>query len=161
YKVRVAKGTPKFLPIRVHLTDQFTSPPKAFDIKSPKLLCNPVDKRGEGIKHTDRHLACYRVTPTIGEPVHSPLIVLYRNNQFGPDRADTKKEDLLCLPSQATLPGATTTTTTATIGTSTTTTLPFCGTTWNTGGFPVGVAVDGSGNVYVGDYGSNRIEKFT
>src|SRR5437773_3992887 len=62
-----------------------------------------------------------------------------------------------------------TSTTTSPSGT-TSTTVPLCGTfltTWGSSGtgdgqfdFPFGVATDGSGNVYVADYGNDRIQKF-
>src|SRR5437899_10989156 len=62
-----------------------------------------------------------------------------------------------------------TSTTTSPSGT-TSTTVPLCGpflTTWRSSGtgdgqfdFPFGVATDGSGNVYVADYGNDRIQKF-
>jgi streptogramin lyase len=66
---------------------------------------------------------------------------------------------------------STTTTTTSTTTSTTTTTIPFCGqflTKWGTQGSgngqfqsAIGVAVDGSGNVFVSDFTNNRIQKFT
>jgi tripartite motif-containing protein 71 len=65
----------------------------------------------------------------------------------------------------------TTTTTTTVVTTTTTTTTLACGifvTKWGSFGSgdgqfntPEGVAVDGSGNVFVADYGNDRIQKFT
>jgi cysteine-rich repeat protein len=100
YKVGVTPGTPG-LPkgLQVAVADQFTAPPKVLDVKKPRLLCNPVDKNGEGIRNPARHLVCYKVKPAEGQPPHLPRIGVFVTGQFGPEQLSTKKEDLLCIPS--------------------------------------------------------------
>jgi cysteine-rich repeat protein len=97
YKVRVHSGTPKFEPTTVTVEDQFISPAKSFEVKKPALLCAPVDKNGEGIKHALVHQLCYKVKPA--PPKHVTQLGLHLADQFGLERLDTKKEDLFCVPS--------------------------------------------------------------
>jgi hypothetical protein len=100
YKVKVTAGTPKFPKgVTASVTDQFTSPPKVFNVRKPKHLCNPVDKNGEGIKNASAHLVCYQVKGASGQPKHSRRSV-FTNNQFGPGAMVTIKESELCVPSQ-------------------------------------------------------------
>jgi hypothetical protein len=47
---------------------------------------------------------CYRVKPLLGQPAHVPRINLGVSNQFGDERVSTRKENLLCIPSQEILP---------------------------------------------------------
>jgi len=106
YKVKVTEGTPEFEPIQVTLADQFED--KLFDVKQPKRLCNPVEKRVGGevteIKNFDNHLMCYKVKRAEDEPKHEKVKAIHINNQFGPLQLDTKKEAELCVPSTKTLP---------------------------------------------------------
>jgi hypothetical protein len=100
YRVRVAPGSPPFpKDLQVTLEDQFETPAKLYDVKKPRLLCNPVDKNGEGIKKPDGHLACYRVRPASGEPKHVRRVGVSTADQFVIHKIDTKKEELLCVPS--------------------------------------------------------------
>jgi cysteine-rich repeat protein len=98
YKVKVTPGTPKFQARQASVVDQFNQP-KTFDVKKPTRLCNPVDKNDEHIQQPDAHLMCYQVTPAAGQSKHNPVLGLFVNNQFGPERLDTIKEEELCLPS--------------------------------------------------------------
>jgi concanavalin A-like lectin/glucanase superfamily protein len=99
YKVTLSPGE-KFQTIRaVAVADQFNSTPKLFDLKKPTRLCTPVDKNDEGIKNRENHLMCYQVEAAKRQP---PFVVaddIFVNNQFGPGRLDTLKEDELCVPS--------------------------------------------------------------
>jgi len=106
YKVKVTRGSPKFVPILgVAVDDQFiTDPGKLFDLKKPTRLCNPVDKNGEGIKNPAAHLMCYQAKPARGEPKHQKVLGIHVNNQFGPEQLDTVKEEELCVPSIKILP---------------------------------------------------------
>jgi hypothetical protein len=98
YDVKVVKGAPTpHKGQKIVLTDQFAAA-RSFDIKKPATLCNPVDKNGEGIKANARHLLCYAVKASKKQPKHGKQIGLYLNNQFGPGRLDTKKEEAVCLP---------------------------------------------------------------
>jgi hypothetical protein len=98
YKVRVTRGTPKF-PKGVQATvgDQFNAPPKVFDVKTPKHLCNPVNKNGEGFKTPMEHFVCYQVKGAKGQPKHVKRGV-FTNNQFGPGAMLTLREAELCVP---------------------------------------------------------------
>ncbi len=68
-----------FKEVPVELKDQFASY-RALVIR-PVMLCNPVDKNGEGIKDPDRHLVCYqiRADPAGGVP---PAYDVNTSNQF-------------------------------------------------------------------------------
>ena len=104
YKIKVTSGTPRF-PKGVQATvgDQFTSPPKVFDVKKPRHLCNPVDKNGEGVKNADAHLVCYQVKGAKGQPKHVRRVGVHTNDQFGPQILGTIKETEVCVPSIKTL----------------------------------------------------------
>jgi len=113
YTVRVTPGTPRFKPVlNVPVRDQFTNPPKLYDITKPTRLCTPVlDKEHPAGTHTlannpDAHLMCYvaklsRTSPT--QAKHVPVKAMFVNNQFGPGRLDTVRPDELCVPSTKTL----------------------------------------------------------
>jgi hypothetical protein len=104
YKVKEDKAS-EFTPIGdVLLKDQFIEAqlggePKLFDLKKPTRLCNPVEKNGEEIKHPVNHLVCYKAALVQRQPKHTPVPGLFVNNQFGPERIDTIKEEELCVPS--------------------------------------------------------------
>src|SRR5204863_3770683 len=102
YKIKVTSGTPRF-PKGVQATvgDQFTSPPKVFDVKKPRHLCNPVEKNGEPRKNVDAHLVCHQVKVAKGQPKHVRRNA-FVNNQFGPETMTTIKERELCVPSVST-----------------------------------------------------------
>jgi hypothetical protein len=87
----------------VTVKDQFTDQSKAFEMKAPTRLCNPVNKDGEGIQDPDNHLLCYPVKPVKGEPVHVKRSGVNLDNQFGSLVLDTVKEEDLCVPTQKTL----------------------------------------------------------
>jgi hypothetical protein len=99
YGVSVPSGAPTpYKGVEIMLQDQFTGTPRRFSLKKPRLLCNAVDKNGEGIKNEDGHLLCYKVKPAKGELKHQKRVGVYVANQFGGLQLDTKKEDLLCMP---------------------------------------------------------------
>lgn len=106
YKVKIMKGASKFPKgVQASVADQFTDPAKLFDIKKPTRLCTPVSKNGEQIKNPERHLVCYRAKPAKGQPKHQKRFGVFVNNQFGPGKIDSIKEDELCLPSTKILLG--------------------------------------------------------
>ena len=99
YRIRVTGGTP--LPAanrKVDVSDQFTQPAKIITLKKPRHLCVPVDKNGEGIKNPAAHLLCYKASPARGEPKHLPRVGLFVNNQLGPLRLNTRRENEFCVP---------------------------------------------------------------
>jgi hypothetical protein len=100
YRVRVTPGTP--LPAqdrKVSMSDQFTSPAKLLTLRKPRHLCLPVDKNGEGIKNPQANLLCYAARRARGEPKHLRREGVFVNNQFGPLRVNTIKEQEFCIPS--------------------------------------------------------------
>jgi hypothetical protein len=101
YTVEVTPGTPVFTAILgVSVGDQLIDPPKFFNLERPTRLCTPVDKNGEGIKSAAAHLMCYQAKAAGGQPEHVKVLGIHVNNQFGPERLDTVREDELCVPSE-------------------------------------------------------------
>ena len=77
--------------IRVNLKDQFGEDDRIMG--EVMLLCNPVDKNGEGIGLEEQHLVCYRVHPD-QEPIRDVDV----EHQFGKERIRVGDSELLCLP---------------------------------------------------------------
>lgn len=70
-------------------------------VLDPFLLCNPVDKNGEGILNVDDHLVCYFVTPP-GEPLDVEIPIA---DQIYPEVDIAVFEPFaLCVPSKKELP---------------------------------------------------------
>jgi hypothetical protein len=98
YKVR---AIPRFDSRVVTLGDQFET--KETVVIKPKLLCNPVDKNGEGILNPEGHLVCYTIKDADGQPKFS-LVDLEMEDQFSDDtlvlfRGECRKSSVLCVPS--------------------------------------------------------------
>jgi hypothetical protein len=91
-------AVPQFFPSLtfINLEDQF-GPQTVIPLEAPgTLLCNPVDKDGEGIPMPQEHLACYPLG--FPDPVNQ-LVAL--DNQFGTFiNVAAGTPDLFCLPSQ-------------------------------------------------------------
>ncbi len=97
YDVKVAEGEPKLAPFEVDLSDQFGETAKI--VKKTNLVCNPVDKNGEGVLNPEVHLTCYVVKDAEGEPEFERRLVSV-DNQFGEDQMlEVKKPKILCVPS--------------------------------------------------------------
>src|SRR5262249_9706513 len=101
YKVEVTPGTARFPEGTTALVgDQFTSPAKALDVLRPSHLCTPVDLNGSGIKHPLLNPLCYKVRASKVSRKDILQIGLHLNNPLvGVGRADTQKEESLCVPS--------------------------------------------------------------
>jgi len=100
YRVEIDKNAPlQFVPLQVTLFDPNFNAEKLFDVIKPKMLCNPVDKDGEGIKNPENHLMCYAVEPAEGF-VKNKKVSVFTNNQFGSEQLDVTKEKELCVPSE-------------------------------------------------------------
>jgi len=100
YKAKVSKGTPRFpTGVQVTVADQFDGTARTFDVKKPTKLCLPVDKNGEGIQRPDELVVCYSAKPAKGQPRHAKRTGVSVANQFGSGQLDTRKEDVLCVPS--------------------------------------------------------------
>jgi len=80
---------------QVGLSDQwFASKHK---VATPALFCNPVVKNHNGtitpVLHPNDHLACYKMTPVAFDKA------VQLHNQFGDPKFESKKADMLCVPS--------------------------------------------------------------
>jgi hypothetical protein len=112
------KAKSRFTRRMVTLADQFTT--VSSRVLKLQLLCNPVDKNGEGLKQPDAHLACYKIKDTTRFTAQDVMV----EDQFGTFDIKARasrchKAVVLCLPSQKFL--VTTTTVTTTTSTTTTT----------------------------------------
>ncbi len=83
-------------PRTVELKDQFGS--SVARVLEPRMLCNPVDKNGEGIVDKDNHLVCYEInddpqgnTPRVKE--------VQINNQLQQGPLWVGSSNVLCVPS--------------------------------------------------------------
>jgi hypothetical protein len=115
----------------VRLKDQFHE--RAFEVKKPKLLCNPVAKDHKGpteIQNVGKHLTCYDIKAVKGvcssgfefenqtcnkdkdcgtggfceiQAKDQKIDGLYLDNQFGDERLDLDKVEELCVPSIKTI----------------------------------------------------------
>jgi hypothetical protein len=94
-------GTPRFQPHTVTLDDAFET--KMTVVKKPALLCNAVDKNGEGIHDPTAHLECYTIKDSSTPPQSKFAGVkgVSAVNEFGIELLDVSKSKLLCVPAQA------------------------------------------------------------
>jgi hypothetical protein len=101
YRVR---GMEKFVPLTVTAADQFET--KTVQVLKPLLLCNPVDKNGEGIEDPACHLVCYRIKDAVGQPPFSPVSVVvedqFWSETLGALSGECRKVAHLCVPSTKT-----------------------------------------------------------
>jgi hypothetical protein len=109
---RVAQRHGKFPSRVVELADQFET--KTTVVQKPLLMCNPVDKNGEGVVDPANHLTCYRIVDAAGQPDFLQRDVSVED-QFTEQlvtafRGTCRKASLLCVPSEKN-PGNPTTTT--------------------------------------------------
>jgi len=106
YAARITKGTNAFPGgFQATVEDQWETDGKLYELKKlrprllPKLLCLAVDKNGEGIKNANANLVCYQAQPAKGEPKHVKRVGVGFADQFIAHRLDSRKEELLCVPS--------------------------------------------------------------
>ena len=85
----------------VSLVDQFES--KSTTVLIPKLLCNPVNKNGEGVPNPDGHLTCYKIRDVSGQTPFVPRSVTIRDQfaqqDFRTMSGDCRQSAYLCVPS--------------------------------------------------------------
>jgi hypothetical protein len=107
YKARPTKDSPKFDPRTVALADQFDAVARNFDVTRPLSLCNPADKKGEGITDPTTHLKGYRIRLTKTAPPQPPGVkhAVRVTNQFGELLLDTLRPDRLLVPTAKSLTG--------------------------------------------------------
>jgi hypothetical protein len=103
YKVREKPGS-RFTERTVSVADQFET--KSTRVIRPLLLCNPVDKNGEGIPSPSCHLVCYRIKDAVGQTPLPPQDVLVTDQFTSGDvhafTGDCRKVAYLCVPSTKT-----------------------------------------------------------
>jgi hypothetical protein len=97
YQVR-GKG---FAQRNVSLVDQFET--KNTTVVIPKLLCNPVNKNGEGVPNPQGHLVCYKIKDVPGQTSFVPRTVTvsdqFAQSDFKALRGDCRQSSYLCVPS--------------------------------------------------------------
>jgi hypothetical protein len=103
YKVRGQPGE-RFDERTVSVADQFET--KTTRVIKPLLLCNPVDKNGEGIPDPSCHLVCYRIRDAVGQTPLPPTDVTV-DDQFSSEDLRTfvgecRRAGYLCVPSSKT-----------------------------------------------------------
>lgn len=81
---------------KVELKDQFGS--SVAGVMEPRLLCNPVDKNGEGIPNPESHLVCYEIRDDPQGPTERVKEVMVKN-QFQKGPLWVGSASLLCVPS--------------------------------------------------------------
>jgi len=79
--------------IQVKLQDQFGQ--MVAHAAKPALLCNPVDKNGEGIQDPAAHLLCYSLTDVEDDPGERKVVT---ETQFGKTTLTVEGMRNLCLP---------------------------------------------------------------
>ena len=102
YRVRPTRGAPKFTERGAQLADQFEI--KATTVVKPYLLCNPVDKNGEGIPDPTNHITCYKIKDVSGQPPFVPQVPNVTDQFVVQDlqtsaRTECGRTRLLCVPS--------------------------------------------------------------
>jgi hypothetical protein len=93
YKVRPKASAPSRT---LTLADEFET--KSTTVQRAELLCNPVDKDGNGLKDPTAHLACYRIRDVAGQPRFARRNVSATNG-FGIQNLSVVKARTLCVPS--------------------------------------------------------------
>lgn len=97
YKIKLTNGQLAFPRSHVTAADEFED--RFYDVYSPRRLCYPVDKDGQGINDTGNVITCYRLRRSHLQPLHDPIRSLIQTaDSFGDFEIDTKKERDICLP---------------------------------------------------------------
>jgi hypothetical protein len=91
YRVTAYDG-PADIPVK--LRDQFGE--MQLHAAKPTMLCNPVDKNGEGIHDREAHLLCYSVNEVEGAPGERKVET---ETQFGKTKLTLKGLATFCVPS--------------------------------------------------------------
>jgi len=90
YRVTAYDG-PAGIPVK--LEDQFGQ--MTLHAAKPAMLCNPVDKNGEGIKDREAHLLCYSLTDVEGQPGERRVAT---ETQFGKTTLTLRGLETFCVP---------------------------------------------------------------
>jgi hypothetical protein len=97
YRVHRRHGTPEFQPRTVTLADQFEN--KSVTVVKPLLLCNPVDKNGEGITDASCHLTCYKIEQETFTPRPATVVDQFTEATLSAMTGVCRRVGLLCVPS--------------------------------------------------------------
>jgi hypothetical protein len=97
YRVHRRHGTPDFQPRTVTLADQFED--KTVTVIKPLLLCNPVDKAGEGVRDPTCHLTCYKIKQDSFEPRVATVVDQFTEATLDALTGQCRKVAVLCVPS--------------------------------------------------------------
>lgn len=87
-----------FKPRDVKLEDQFAA--YRGRVIRPIMLCNPVDKNGEGIKDKDRHLVCYEIKADPAGKAPRAVDVNTANQFTEQSMTAVLPPEMLCVPSK-------------------------------------------------------------
>jgi hypothetical protein len=101
YKVGIAPGTPKFVPVPA-LTIRDVLGELKVDLRRPTRLCTPLDLAGSDPEAParDERLLCYQVKPSPSAPRFARRNGLFASNALGEERLDALKLAEVCLPSR-------------------------------------------------------------
>jgi hypothetical protein len=97
YRVRRRHGTPAFVPRTVTVADQFET--KTVRVVKPLLVCNPVDKNGEGALDETCHLTCYRIDQEHFAPRGVTVVDQFAESSVNALTGQCRKVAMLCVPS--------------------------------------------------------------
>jgi hypothetical protein len=121
YKIKRSRGTPRFVPQTVTVTDATGS--FTVMVRKPQYLCAPADKNQEdpGADQHLEHLVCFKSRSDKITGVTNQ----FANNQFGQQSLDLIRRVELCIPtSKNAVPSTTTTASTLLVTTTTAQTVP-------------------------------------
>ena len=97
YKVKLTKGQPQFPRSRATATDEFED--RFYDVFSPRRLCYPADKDGQGITDPTNVITCYRLRRATLQPNHEKIVgLIHTADGLVDSRLDSVKERDLCMP---------------------------------------------------------------
>ncbi len=107
YQAKKSRGTPSFpRGVETFVTNSLEAllGGRKFGLRSPKEICLPVDQDGQGIKDANQGLTCYTAKRARKQPKHIKHGALHLENEFGIQRLDTVKADLLCAAAEISAP---------------------------------------------------------
>ncbi|HZR83678.1 MAG TPA: thrombospondin type 3 repeat-containing protein [Candidatus Binatia bacterium] len=101
WTVKLAKGSPRFAPIRVSVVNPFRQETKAYDVLGPTRLCNPVADDAGAVANPGAHLLCFRLAAPRAavRERFARLAGISVANELGRDRVDETALGDLCVAS--------------------------------------------------------------
>jgi hypothetical protein len=90
---------PSFTTRTVNVADQFET--QSTTLVKLYLLCNPVDKNGEGIVDPEGHLACYTIKGGVSFTPRSVTVMdQFSQQDLSALQGECRRRSVLCVPSQ-------------------------------------------------------------